>query len=156
MKSARETHFWPFFVFFHGQNWFFTPTFLPNYELFHGHFFFHGHVFGFFSRVKEFVFTGRNRKKIAFVFNFTGEKLEFFHGHRLQFHGWNFWKISRANFNFHGYFLGDFWTFSRPHFFFTATFSDFSVFLHGYDFNFHGEKKNTVCFGVGRFIVSTY
>ena len=78
MKSARESKFWPIFGFFHGQKSIFTPTFLPNSELFHGHFFFHGHVFGFFSRVEKFVFTGRNRFFFSFCFQFHGEKDEIF------------------------------------------------------------------------------
>ena len=53
---------------------------------------------------------------------FTGTLFNFFHGHQIQFHGWNFKKI----------FTGTF--------FFTDTFSDF---FHGWLCFFHGEK-NTV------------
>ena len=64
MKSARESHFWPIFGFFHGQKSVFTPTFLPNSELFHGHFFFHGHVFGFFFTGSKNRFHGQKSKNV--------------------------------------------------------------------------------------------
>ena len=78
IKSARESQFWPIFGFFHGQKIFFTPTFLRNFDFFHGHFFFHGHVFRFFSRVEKIVFTGKNKKIFSFCFQFHGEKERFF------------------------------------------------------------------------------
>ena len=71
-KSARESHFWPFFRFFHGQKNNFTPTFWPIFQFFHAHFFFHGHFFHFFSFFFIF-FTGRK-------FIFTGKKLIVFAG----------------------------------------------------------------------------
>ena len=76
IKSARESHFGPFFQFFHGQKTNFTPTFWPIFEFFHAHlFFFHGHKFDRFSG-KVHVFTGYFAK--------------IFHGHQLYFHGHDF------------------------------------------------------------------
>ena len=40
--------------------------------------------------------------------------MEFFTGIDFTFTVGIFGKISRANFNFHEYFFGDFWTFSQP------------------------------------------
>ena len=68
-KSARESHFWPFCRFFHGQFFFFTGTFLPFFTIFHAQLvFFHGQFYGFvrFFHGQKIVFTGKN-----FIF-FTG------------------------------------------------------------------------------------
>ena len=59
IKSARETYFWHFFDFFHGQFSFFTPTFWPIFQIFHAHFyFFHGQFFRFFHG-KKITFHGQ-------------------------------------------------------------------------------------------------
>ena len=84
IKSARESHFWPFFEFFHGHFSFFTPTFWPIFQFFHAHFFFHGHFFSVFSRFLHGYtnrFHGRSlSKKLSFS---RGKLLKIFHGHRF-------------------------------------------------------------------------
>ena len=72
------------------------------------------------------------------ISNFTGKKIEFFHGHRFRFHCWIFWKYSRELFR--GFF--DFFTTTV---FVTAIFSVFSTFLQGMISFFKG--KNTVVSG---------
>ena len=68
-KSARESHFGPFFQFFHGQKNNFTPTFWPIFQFFHAHFYFLGHFFIF----SPFFFAGRK-------FHIHGQKFDFFRG----------------------------------------------------------------------------
>ena len=91
-KVARESHFWPFFQFFHGQFLFFTGIFLPFFEFFHGQklsftgknlifFWFHGQLC---------VFTGKNLIFLRFhgqLCTFTGNFSKFFHGQGFGFHG---------------------------------------------------------------------
>ena len=83
------------FLFSSGHKWFFTPIFLPNSELFHGHFFFfHGQVFGFFSRFAKIRFD--DHKSIFFlaiVFNSTGKTWNFFTDIDISFTGGIFGKI---------------------------------------------------------------
>ena len=116
-----KSKFWPIFGFFHGQKVVFTPTFFPKIWAFSRPLFFHGHVFGFFSRVEKFVFTGWNQKIFIFYFQFNGEKdgissrastsvsrvefLEKFHG-QISIFTVAFWGIFGL---FHGHIF-----FSRP------------------------------------------
>ena len=118
----REKLFWAFFRFFHGQKPFFTPTFWPNFDLFHAHFCFHGHFLVIFSRVTNKF----SRAEIVFLY---GEFYSF-NGYILHFFSRaSFW-FSRAHFqdNFHGQFSiftctsrGFFRFFSRAFIFFTGT-----------------------------------
>ena len=118
-----KSKFWPIFGFFHGQKVVFTPTFFPKIWAFSRPLFFHGHVFGFFSRVEKFVFTGRNQKIFIFYFQFNGEKdgissrastsvsrvefLEKFHG-QISIFTVAFWGIFGL-FHGHIFFHGHFW-----------------------------------------------
>ena len=58
----------------------------------------------------------------------------FFTGIDFSFTGAIFGKFSRANFNFYGYFLEDFWTISRP------LFQIFPFLFTGMIFIFTGKK----------------
>ena len=102
------------------QKMVFTPTFLWNFDFFHGHFFFTSIFFVFFMGKKN-RFHGHKKN----VFNLTGKKIEFFHGHRFGYHRWIFWKYSREN--IHRNFWGFFWLlhdhiFCYGHFFFLLFF----------------------------------
>ena len=62
-KNARESHFGPFFQFFHGQKNNFTPTLWPIFQFFHVNFFFLlGHYFSFFFgffKGRKFIFRAQ-------------------------------------------------------------------------------------------------
>ena len=78
---ARESHFRPFWHFFHGQLFFFTGTFLPFLKIFHAQLFFlHGqfHVFLWFFHGQKITFTGKNL--IFFTENSRFSALFFSHG----------------------------------------------------------------------------
>ena len=83
-KSAREKLFRLFFIF-HGQKLFFTPTFLPNFYLFHAHFCFSRALFG-----NSLVFFTGNKRV------FTGINLIFFTGRFRIFTGRNFENLVRC------------------------------------------------------------
>ena len=102
----------------------FTPTFLRNFDFFHGHFFFTSIFFVFFMCRKN-RFHGHKKN----VFNFTGKKIEFFHRHRFRFHRWIFWKYSQEN--IHWNFFWAFFDFFTTTFFVTAIFSVFFPFFQG-------------------------
>ena len=74
IKSARESHFWPFFNFFHGWQ-----------SRFHAHFFhfFHVHFFDFTGTFLKFSPVSR---ALFFYFQFS-RTLFVFHGHYFLFHG---------------------------------------------------------------------
>ena len=133
IKSARESHFGPFFQFFHGQNSNFTPTFWPFFGFFHGEeIHFHGHKFDQFC------------EKVSV---FTGYFANFFHVHQIIFTGMIFCKISRVNFSFHGDFFKIFQTFSRVRFLFSRGKKQCRVKLHACPMNMRGyffsTKKHT-------------
>ena len=111
-KSARESHFCPFFRFssrveklFHGHFFRFFPVFftgrrqiftgvISRVDRFFSRFFtvFHGHNMLFWG-----IFTKSLNKKNQVIHGhfscFTGRLFEIFHGHRFFFHGWNLAKI---------------------------------------------------------------
>jgi len=97
-KSARESHFCPFFRFSSRVE-----------KLFHGHFF---PFFPVFFTGTQIGFTGRT---LSFS---RGKLLKIFHGHRffsrVEFDP----KSSRARFSFHGHFLGKNLVFFTGGFFF--------------------------------------
>ena len=64
-KSGRESLFLALFLFFHGQNAFFTPVFFDFFNFFHARIFFSRANFWFFARAKN---------------RFHGQKSENFHG----------------------------------------------------------------------------
>ena len=125
-KSGRESHFWPFFGFFHGHSWLFTPTFYRLFDFFHAQFFFSRalfEIFWFFSRVGNLMFYGRkpdfyvsareNFEKIAFFENFHAQKMLFtptFLSFFRNFHVCLFFFTGKMG-KYHKIFTGAFWFF---------------------------------------------
>ena len=121
IKSARESHFWPFFDFFHGRQ---HPFHAHFFHFFHAHFLVFTDTFGHFFAFSRALFYFHAH--FFFHFFFTGAFFPF-HGHFLCFFSrkekWLsrtlFAKFSRAVKSFHGRIVG---------------------FFHGWIFIFTGRK----------------
>ena len=161
MKSARESHFRPFFDFFHGR-----------WHGFHAHFFQHFHgqskfftdafldffTDGFsFSREEiseiliiftEGIFISRVQKKLNFA-KFDGKSRLYFSRTPVPIFTYVIWKkFSRTHLVFHGQFFGNFHGRKKK---FTDGNPKIAKKFHGRHFDFHGEKKNTAK-GVYRYL----
>ena len=79
IKSARESHFWPFFDFFHGRQ---HPFHAHFFHFFHAHFLVFTDTFGHFFAFSRALFYFHAH--FFFSFFFTGAFFPF-HGHFLCF-----------------------------------------------------------------------
>ena len=151
-KSGRESNFWPFFGFFHGHFWLFTPTFCCFFDFFHAQFFSFTPSFDLFFRFfhgQKNLFHGLKKGKNHILFSFSRGKLcKFFTGMEFFFTGVYLSKFSRAKNAFHAHFFVKFQNFSREPFSFSRAKSRNIGFFSREPFHFSRPKKKKHCLGV--------
>ena len=141
LKVPVKAICFPMFVFFNSQNQISLSLFYPILSFFTATFFPQAGFWFFFSKGRKNPFHKQKSIFLAFIFNFNGKKMIFFHGHRLQFNWWICFLIFHRKCQFSRILIRGFLVFFAATFFFHGHVFRFSIFLHGYDFTFHGIQK---------------